>query len=64
MLMFSKGLFTRRKGYPCARELPSKRVKVSSSLQAKQISQVGLLYHPGQLYGLYCDTPCNVQDLK
>ena len=30
----------------------------------KQISQVGLLYHPGQLYGLYCDTPCNVQDLK
>ena len=42
MLMFSKGLFTRRKGYPCARELPSKRVKVGSCLQANFTGRVTL----------------------
>ena len=61
MLMFSKGLFTRRKGYPCARDAAS---GLKFALVYKQISQVGLLYQPGQLYRLYCDTPCNVQDLK
>ena len=45
------GVFTRREGYPCA------RVTLASGLNLvvlvyKQISQVGLPYHPGQLYQL------------
>ena len=44
----SKGLFTRREGYPCARVTLASRLKLA--LVYKQISQVGLPYHLGQFY--------------
>ena len=47
-----KGLFTRREGYLCARVTLVRVLKLA--LVYKQISQVGLPYHPGQLYQLYC----------
>ena len=37
--------------YPCARVTLARGLK--SALVYKQISQVGLPYHPGQLYQLY-----------
>ena len=45
-----KGLFTRRESYPCARVTLASGLKLA--LVYKQISQVGLPYHPGQLYQL------------
>ena len=45
------GLFTRKEGYPCARVTLASGLKLA--LVYKQISQVGLRYHPGQLYQLY-----------
>ena len=44
---FIKGLFTRREGYPCAKGTLESRLKLA--LVYKQISQVGLPYHSGQL---------------
>ena len=46
----SKGLFTRREGHPRARVTLTSGLKLA--LVYKQISQVGLTYHPGQLYQL------------
>ena len=46
----SKGLFTRREGYPCARLTLASRLKLA--LVYKQTSQGGLPYHLGQLYQL------------
>ena len=46
----SEGLFTRREGNPCARVTLASGLKLA--LVYKQISQVGLPYHPGQLYQL------------
>ena len=43
-----KGLFTSREGYPCARVTLARGLKLA--LVYKQISQVGLPYHLGQLY--------------
>ena len=47
----SKGLFTRREGYRCARVTLASGLK--TPLVYKQISQAGLPYHPGQLYQRY-----------
>ena len=47
----SKGLFTRKEGYPCARVTLASGLKLA--LVYKQISQVGLPYHPSQLYQLW-----------
>ena len=47
----NKGLFTRREGYPCARVTLASGLKLA--LVYKQISQVGLPHHRGQLYQLY-----------
>ena len=47
----NKGLFTRREGYPCARVTLASGLKLA--LVYKQISQVGLPHHTGQLYRLY-----------
>ena len=64
----SKGLFTRREGYPCARLTLASRLKLA--VVYKQISQGGLPYHLGQLYQLCCRvSSCvtffvTVQDLK
>ena len=46
----SKGMFTRREGYPCARVTLASRLKLA--LVYKQISQMGLPYHLGQFYQL------------
>ena len=46
----SKGLFTRREGYPRVRVTLASGLKLA--LVYKQISKVGLPYHPGQLYQL------------
>ena len=46
-----KGLITRREGYLCSRVTLASELKIA--LVYKQISQVGLPYHPGQLYQLY-----------
>ena len=45
-----KSLFTRREGYPCARVTLARGLKLA--LVYKQISQVGIPYHLGQLYQL------------
>ena len=47
----SYGLFTRKEGYPCARVILASRLKLA--LVYKQISQVGLRHHRGQLHQLY-----------
>ena len=44
------GLFTRREGYPCARDTLASGLKLD--LVYKQILPVGLPYHLGQLYQL------------
>ena len=58
----SRGLFTRREGYP------SKRVKVSSGLQANFTGRVTLSLGSTSRALLkcfvMCDILCNVQDLK
>ena len=46
-----KGLFTRREGYPCAGLTLASGLKLA--LVYKQISQVGLPYHVGQVNQLY-----------
>ena len=48
-----KGLFIRREGYPCARVTQACKRGLKLALVYKQISQVGLPYHPGQLYQLF-----------
>ena len=48
---FLQSLFTRREGYPCTRVTLANGQKIA--LVQKQISQVGLPYHSGQLYQLY-----------
>ena len=45
-----KGLFTRREGYPCAGVTLARGLTLA--LVYKQIAQVGLPYHAGQLYQL------------
>ena len=45
-----KGLFTSREGDPCARVTLARGLKLA--LVYKQILQVGLPYHRGQLYQL------------
>ena len=47
--LIPKGLFTRRGGCPCARVTPARKLGVKVSSGFKQIAQVGLFYHPGQL---------------
>ena len=50
-----KSLFTRREGYPCARVTLASGLKIA--LVYKQISQVGLPYHLGQLF---CTCTCQL----